>query len=446
MTILDLIKAVFLPKHMKRLKDMSALFAICLFILSMYAIIFPTKNYYNRKTHDLVVENDLYYLHSLMNMPTSGEALDKFVSEIKENEGISIDGLMQVPGLALKQIQADDKILGIITKGEKNWYFNNADTNIVITTDTTPVIKPTDNGIIIENVNDKVVSLPNVSKTDNLSVLKVTVNNKGALVVNDTTYDNVTITSKNPMFSINNNKLTVDNIETNVSIATDQKVILYFIPNESLKHYETSYTYKGEDGVNNHIKFIIDLEAVNINECTYKYDEIKHPNINDDAYFFITVTNSFICFQAHPSGIEELNIERNGVKLSPAMILTYYANSSLDFKDINSNTFGTFMTSKFEEGYKVLVVQSFSLTAFIFCIVYPLIITLLFSLLFKRNGKLKSFKEYYNIAALSNLVPALLSFVIMWFNPMLFTSIYLFLFAIYYLFVLYKINNSPDLV
>ena len=169
MTILDLIKAVFLPKHMKRLKDMSALFAICLFILSMYAIIFPTKNYYNRKTHDLVVENDLYYLHSLMNMPTSGEALDKFVSEIKENEGISIDGLMQVPGLALKQIQADDKILGIITKGEKNWYFNNADTNIVITTDTTPVIKPTDNGIIIENVNDKVVSLPNVSKTDNIA-------------------------------------------------------------------------------------------------------------------------------------------------------------------------------------------------------------------------------------------------------------------------------------
>ena len=170
---------------------------------------------------------------------------------------------------------------------------------------------------------------------------------------------------------------------------------------------------------------MIIYESFDISFRKLEYKEEDYPNINDEAYYFITVTNTFVSFQANPKGIESLNIKRNDVPVQTAIILTYYANSSMNFEDMFASTFGTYMTEKFEAGYKVLVVQTFNLTAFIFCLIYPLIITLLFSLLFKRNGRLKTFKEYYNIASIANIVPTIISFIVMWFNPMLFSSMYL---------------------
>jgi len=446
MTVLDFIKSLFIPKHMKRFKDMSVLFAICLFVISMYAVVFPTEFYYEKKTHELVVENDLYYLHSLLDMPTAGEELDAFIGEIKENKFVSLEGVINAPGLALNKICTDSSILGVISKGEKNWMFNENDTNIVINTEATPNVSSVDGGIIIENVSDKIVNISGVTKEDVISVVKVEVTDRGLLVINGKTYENILITNKNPLFTMVNNKLYVDGVETDYGIYDNEKVVLYFIPNTQMTYYENTYTYKNDAGVQNHIKFIIDLDAQSLNDCTYKYDEKVHTAIHDDAYYYITITNTFVSFQAHPQGIEDLNITRNDVKLQNAIVLTYYANESINYEDFVSSNFGTYMTGKFEVGYQVLVVQTFNLTAFIFCIIYPLIITLLFSLLFKRNGKLKSFKEFYNIAAISNIVPTLISFIVMWFNPMLFSSMYLFIFAVYYLFVLYRINNSPDLV
>lgn len=446
MTVLDFIKSLFIPKHMKRFKDMSALFAICLFILGMYAVIFPTEYYYKREAHNLVVEDDLYYLHSILEIPTAGEDLEKFVSDIKENKGISLEGVIKTEGLALNKISTDESIIGVISKGESNWMFNFTDTNIVINTESGPNVSATDNGIVIENVTDKAVSVNGLNKDDNIVLVKIEVTDRGLLKVNDKTYDNILITNKNPLFTMENNKLCVDGVATDFGVYNNEKVVLYFIPNAQLSYYETSYSYKNDKGIQNNIKFIIDLDVKTINDCTYEYKEELHPNINDEAYYFITVTNTFIAFQANPKGIEELNIKRNDVNVQTAIILTYYANSAINFEDMFAANFGTYMTEKFEAGYIVLVVQTFNLTAFIFCLIYPLIITLLFSLLFKRNGRLKTFKEYYNIASIANIVPTLIAFVLMWFNPMLFTSLYLFVFAVYYLFVLYRINNSPEAI
>ena len=178
MTVLDFIKSLFIPKHMKRFKDMSALFAICLFILAMYAIIFPTEYYYERETHDLVVENDLYYLHSILNMPTAGEDLEKFVSDIKENKGISLDGIMKAEGLALNKIQIDDNIIGVISKGEKNWMFNFTDTNIVINTEGGPSVTPTDGAIVIENVTDIAIQIADINSNDSIKFCRKTIKNK----------------------------------------------------------------------------------------------------------------------------------------------------------------------------------------------------------------------------------------------------------------------------
>ena len=117
-----------------------------------------------------------------------------------------------------------------------------------------------------------------------------------------------------------------------------------------------------------------------------------------------------------------MKITRNEVTLQSIILATYFANSPINTEDFTTETFGSYFLGKLEEGYKVLAVQSFNITTFIYCIIFTFVVTLLFFLLFKRNGRLKTLKEYYNIAAIANIVPTFVCFVIAWFNPILFGS------------------------
>jgi len=67
----------------------------------------------------------------------------------------------------------------------------------------------------------------------------------------------------------------------------------------------------------------------------------------------------------------------------------------------------------------------------------------LFWLIFRKNGKLTTFKEYFNLAAISSILVTVLVFIIGWFWSQVF-GYYLFAFMGFYLFVLYKINSAPN--
>ena len=124
-----------------------------------------------------------------------------------------------------------------------------------------------------------------------------------------------------------------------------------------------------------------------------------------------------------------------------------YSNAGeFTFEGLQVNDFSSYLLGKFEVGYRLIAVASIRLQLFVYIIVFTLVITLLFSLLFKKNGRLKTIKEYYNIASLANIVPAIIAFILMWINPVIVGSAYLFIFTVYYLFVLYRINNSPEIV
>ncbi|HOH18218.1 MAG TPA: hypothetical protein PK087_02715, partial [Bacilli bacterium] len=74
------------------------------------------------------------------------------------------------------------------------------------------------------------------------------------------------------------------------------------------------------------------------------------------------------------------------------------------------------------------------------CVLFPFLMILIFWLFFRRNGRLTQFREYFNIAALSSVVPFLITFAVScFFQPIL--NAYIFIFSIYYLFILYRINN-----
>ena len=98
-----------------------------------------------------------------------------------------------------------------------------------------------------------------------------------------------------------------------------------------------------------------------------------------------------------------------------------------------------------KQGYVSKYNTMYSIITFIYTVIFPLFITFIFWLFFKKNGKLKKMREYYNIAGVTNISCSLFVFVILWFYPDGIGNLYPFIFALYYLFVLYKINSSREI-
>ncbi len=453
MKVIDFIKAIFLPRHMRKFRYMSVLFSICIFVLSMYAIVFPAQVFYNNNTDDLIKDNDLYYLQSIINMPSKGEDVLKFVSQINEKKFSSVDGKGSCANLGLKDITVDNSITGIFERVDTFWYFNGKSTGVVFTDDGL-TLSLGNNKVVVCNID---VPFEGVTETDTFEKLSLSVDNRSLLLINGEiakTMENglektILINKNNPTVKVVDNYLYVDEIKTNFFVGDGKKVFIEFIPNLNVTYYEDTFTYTDDKGINNYIKFIIDLEITDYNgiRFIYKDNETLYPDIQNGSYFFIALTKNFLYYQAHPVGIEELKINRTDIEnnyLKHGALATYYANSPVNTDDFNYETFNSYITSKIGEGYKVLAVQSFNITAFIYVIVYTAIITLLFFLLFKKTGRLKTLKEYYNIAAISSITPSLICFILVFFDPIIFGSVYLFVFAIYYLFVLYRINSSPE--
>lgn len=82
-------------------------------------------------------------------------------------------------------------------------------------------------------------------------------------------------------------------------------------------------------------------------------------------------------------------------------------------------------------------------------IVMPFFLVFIIWIFYRRNSVLKTYKEYYNIAAVSSIVPTILIFIVSWF----WTNVYVIHAAcilVYYVYVLYRINsqsnNDPQVV
>lgn len=444
MNIKDFLKSLFIPKYMKRFRYMSALIAICLFILSMYAIVAPVRNYYDRKTHSLVETQDIYYLKSLLNVNKVSEDIEKICEEVNSKDIMSIDGKLVSNNMGFMRLNHDNSITGILERGEERWKFDGVDTEVLVNEEIeSPTVTSADGGFYLNGTN-VLVSCPGLLQGDELEIINITSTNRSLLKINNET-TNILVNETNPVVSIKDGYLYYNDIKTNKAINNDKKVIVNFISNPNQEVYQKTFT-SDSDGIVNNFTFTIDLSNLTLNDILKEYSADKYPKIQDEAYYFITITNGFIAYQANPKGIEELAITRNNVKLQTALIATYFSNTSLNLNDLKAENFGSLLTTKLEEGYKVLAVQTFNFTAFIYCVLYTLVISVLFFLLFKRNGKLKTFKEYYNIASITNIIPTIIMFIASWFEPGIFGLVYLPTFAIYYLFVLYRINNSPDLV
>lgn len=217
--------------------------------------------------------------------------------------------------------------------------------------------------------------------------------------------------------------------------------------------YKTSLEYTNNDGMIIHFDFVIDLFGEDnypqyYPEREYVYSNEKFPDIDKKEYYLIVFWKDSIYYQAHPMNIASANVTHNDVKLSTLSQKAFFANiKTFDFAEFKNDTHYAkeYLVERIKVGHIPNFVGQYSLSTFIFCVIFTLVIALLFWLMFRKTGRLKSFKEYYNIAAITSILPTILVFGLMWIHINM-VSYYIFVFSVYYLFVLYKINNSSKIL
>lgn len=89
------------------------------------------------------------------------------------------------------------------------------------------------------------------------------------------------------------------------------------------------------------------------------------------------------------------------------------------------------------------IVAQFSVFLYVF--LFPMIIVLMVFILFRKTGRLKTLKEYFNIAAISTVIPVVITFFVSWIYPEAY-SFYVFVFATYYLLMVLKINTVQEII
>ena len=444
--MLDFIKSLFIPRKMSRHRYMSSFIAICLFICTTYLLVMPAKWSYRRNADAQINEQNLMSLQAIRDLPRTGEDFTIFVNDIKSKDLKTEKGILTASNLGVKEISVSGNAIGYLTKNQEDnyWYFNGNKTDVIIADNTAnnPSVIAVDGGLILSNVNNKVIEVDGVVKDEQIDVISITVDEKTSkLIINDKVQDRV-ITSNKINVNVINNKLVVNEKITEITV--NNKAVIYFTP-KATKYYENIFSYTSDSGIKRNLYFIINLNVAINDVVKYTVEDPQFDYTNEE-YFFIICNVQSVYYQAHLKGIKEKNIEHNGKILMEAGYNTRYGVSVINSSEINVDNFGAYFTNIFKQGYIDMSVSNFTFIALLYLMFFTLIISLLFSLLFRKNGRLKRFKEYYNIAAIANIVPFIITFIFTFINPAWFGSVYLTVFTIYYLFVLYRINNSPEMV
>lgn len=172
------------------------------------------------------------------------------------------------------------------------------------------------------------------------------------------------------------------------------------------------------------------------------------PYEDNVEHYFVLFTDSYMYFQALQRGLGELEKKHNDVSLQEISTTLFYEgyipnfNLSVDSPAVDGHLMGTYIIDQILLGLAAYARSTAFMNTLLICVLFPLLMILIFWLFFKRNGRLTQFREYFNIAALGSVIPLLLTFGISWLYPPILNA-YIFIFSIFYLFILYRINNSP---
>lgn len=217
-------------------------------------------------------------------------------------------------------------------------------------------------------------------------------------------------------------------------------------------------SFETEYGIKKNIHFVIDIfdiSTVYIGKVDPNYeprerfilDEIGYVENTED--YLIRFASDSLYFQAHPFGINSLGKKHGNITLKTEVNQVYYQSVLPDFaidsENLTPEDFGSYLLDQLIIGNQNKIkLKAYTLT-FLIGVLFTLITIIILWIFFRKNGLIKKFNEYYNIAAVTSIPISIIFFIFLWFFPNL-INIYIFVFSLIYVLVLYKINTSEEIV
>lgn len=217
-------------------------------------------------------------------------------------------------------------------------------------------------------------------------------------------------------------------------------------------------SFETEYGIKKNIHFVIDIfdiSTVYIGKVDPNYeprerfilDEIGYAENTED--YLIRFASDSLYFQAHPFGINSLGKKHGNITLKTEVNQVYYQSVLPDFaidsENLTPEDFGSYLLDQLIIGNQNKIkLKAYTLT-FLIGVLFTLITIIILWIFFRKNGLIKKFNEYYNIAAVTSIPISIIFFIFLWFFPNL-INIYIFVFSLIYVLVLYKINTSEEIV
>lgn len=220
----------------------------------------------------------------------------------------------------------------------------------------------------------------------------------------------------------------------------------------NFKEYEIVYE---KDGIKKHIHVFFDFydqekeeePAIDL-EKEFSIENEKYEYVENEEHYFIVFTKNNLYFQAHQLEMgdkeKDMEITHNEERLVLFKGGLDYANFMPGFslKLEDGDEFGDYVIDMYLGGLSEYYRSMSFIITFLVSIVFLLLMVLLFWLFFRKTGRLQRFKEYFNTAAIASIIPLLLTFGLAWIFPII-LNYYIFIFSLFYLFALFRINNMP---
>ncbi len=211
---------------------------------------------------------------------------------------------------------------------------------------------------------------------------------------------------------------------------------IYFMASRDLEEGSETETWKQEQFLKLH-----ETEESELQTQTSKITNFDLFGLESDEndYLLIFLKQSVI---THIPLIDE---EKEAISY-PALS-SYYKVSEMkfDFTECeNLNDFGIHFADVMFEPLSNTDQTNYLIQVLGYVILFPGIYVLILCWSMKKRGVMKTFKEYYNIASIASVVPAIITFILAWFIPKV-VILYGALFCVFVLFSFIKINSTPEL-
>lgn len=237
--------------------------------------------------------------------------------------------------------------------------------------------------------------------------------------------------------SVTDGVLTCKN-EDLIPQANDEEIVISYVVNVPQKNGQ-------ELEVTRNVYFVFDFFS---GEPQYNIDERfdNLPREENTVNYLVLFQKDLILRRMQPP------LDENGnplIVLNRMVKFSYHGFSTNELGNTPAEA-GDYLGRVFLNAYVPEFKNEQMINAIFVLIPMSLLIVTIVWLLSRSHGRLKSFKEYYNIASICMLPITIVFFMAFWFVPIMRHNEILFfvntIFGVYYLFTVFRLNNLPEII